>query len=40
MNETRTRSLSYSVWPIESLSEWEFDALLIANLENAPKIQA
>ncbi|GIW55117.1 MAG: transcriptional regulator [Nitrospiraceae bacterium] len=32
--------LSYPVWPIESLSEWEFDALLIADLENAKTIQA
>ncbi|HXF91861.1 MAG TPA: winged helix-turn-helix transcriptional regulator [Nitrospiraceae bacterium] len=37
--DTRT-FLSYPVWPIEFLNEWEFDALLIADLENAKKIQA
>ncbi len=37
--DTRT-FLSYPVWPIEFLNEWEFDALLIADLENVKKIQA
>lgn len=32
--------LSYPVWPIESLTEWEFDRLLIADLENAHRLQA
>ena len=32
--------LSYPVWPIDSLSSWEFDALLIADLQEAKKVQA
>src|SRR5260370_23172938 len=32
--------LSYPLWPIEALPDWEFDAVLIADLEDAKKIQA
>jgi len=32
--------LSYPVRPIASLSEWEFDGLLIADLERGPQIMA
>ncbi len=32
--------LSYPVWPIEALPEWEFDAVLVADLKEAKKIQA
>jgi DNA-binding MarR family transcriptional regulator len=32
--------LSYPLWPIEALPNWEFDAVLIADLEEAMKIQA
>jgi DNA-binding Lrp family transcriptional regulator len=32
--------LSYPLWPIEALPNWEFDAVLIADLEEAKKIQA
>src|SRR5437870_6345940 len=32
--------LSYPLWPIEELSNWEFDAVLIADLEDAKNIQA
>jgi len=31
--------LSYSVWPIEALSGWTYDALLVADIEDAKKIQ-
>jgi DNA-binding MarR family transcriptional regulator len=32
--------LSYPVWPLETLKNWDFDALLIADLEDAKRIQA
>ena len=32
--------LSYPVWPVEALPKWEFDAVLIADLEVATKILA
>jgi DNA-binding Lrp family transcriptional regulator len=32
--------LSYPLWPIEALPNWEFDTVLIADLEDAKKIQA
>ena len=32
--------LSYPLWPIEELSNWEFDFVLIADLEEAKKVQA
>lgn len=32
--------LSYPVWPIDALSNWEFDALLIADLQETKQIQA
>lgn len=32
--------LSYPIWPIDALSNWEFDALLIAELQEAKQIQA
>ncbi|MGQ0810058.1 MAG: winged helix-turn-helix transcriptional regulator [Nitrospiraceae bacterium] len=32
--------LSYPVWPIEALAQWEFDALLLADLNNVKKTQA
>ena len=32
--------LSYPVWPIEALSGWTYDALLVADIEDAKKIQA
>ena len=32
--------LSYPLWPIEALPNWDFDAVLIADLEEAKKIQA
>ena len=32
--------LSYPLWPIEALPNWEFDAVLIADLEEAKKVQA
>jgi len=32
--------LSYPLWPMESVSNWEFDALLIADLQEANKVQA
>jgi DNA-binding MarR family transcriptional regulator len=31
--------LSYPLWPIEELSNWEFDFVLIADLEGAKKAQ-
>jgi DNA-binding Lrp family transcriptional regulator len=31
--------LSYPVWPIEALSGWTYDALLVADIEVAKKIQ-
>ena len=31
--------LSYPVWPIEALSGWTYDALLVADIEDAKKIQ-
>jgi hypothetical protein len=32
--------LSYPLWPVQSLSEWSYDALLIADLADAKTIQA
>jgi len=32
--------LSYPLWPIEALPNWEFDAVLITDLKEAKKIQA
>src|SRR3989475_11230625 len=32
--------LSYPLWPIEALPNWEFDAVLIADLEEAKRVQA
>lgn len=32
--------LSYPIWPIEALPSWEFDAVLIADLEDTAKSQA
>jgi DNA-binding Lrp family transcriptional regulator len=32
--------LSYPLWPIEELSNWEFDFVLVADLEEAKKAQA
>jgi len=32
--------LSYPLWPVETLPSWEFDAVLIADLEEAKKLQA
>ena len=32
--------LSYPLWPIEDLPNWEFDAVLIADLEESKKVQA
>ena len=32
--------LSYPVWPVDALSHWEFDALLIADLQEAKQILA
>lgn len=32
--------LSYPVWPLEVLPKWEFDAVVIADLEGAAKIRA
>jgi DNA-binding MarR family transcriptional regulator len=32
--------LSYPVWPAVSLGKWEYDGLLIADLEHGPQIQA
>lgn len=31
--------LSYPIWTVEALPNWEFDAVLIADLENATKIR-
>jgi hypothetical protein len=31
--------LSYPVWPIETLSKWAYDAVLVADIEEARKIQ-
>lgn len=36
----RRTFLSYPVWPIESLAEWDFDRVLIADIENAPKLRS
>ena len=32
--------LSYPLWPIESVSNWQFDALLITDIQEAKQIQA
>ena len=32
--------LSYPLWPIEELTTWDFDFVLIADLEEAKKVQA
>jgi hypothetical protein len=32
--------LSYPLWPVETLSRWDFDTVLITDLERAKKIQA
>nr|MBI3612708.1 winged helix-turn-helix transcriptional regulator [Nitrospirota bacterium] len=32
--------LSYPIWPVEALPKWEFDAVLIADLEGVAKIRA
>ena len=32
--------LSYPLWPVEALPNWEFDTVLIADLEESKKIQA
>jgi len=32
--------LSYPLWPVEALSNWNYDALLIADLKETKKIQA
>ncbi len=32
--------LSYPVWPLDALSKWEFDAVLIADLEDTAKSRA
>lgn len=31
--------LSYPVWPIEAVPNWEFDAVLIADLEDTKKVE-
>lgn len=36
----RRTFLSYPVWPVEALHEWEFDALVIAELERAKQLRA
>src|SRR5439155_20682721 len=32
--------LSYPLWPIEALPNWEFDTVLVADLEEAKKVQS
>lgn len=32
--------LSYPIWPIDALSNWEYDALLIADLQEVKRVQA
>jgi DNA-binding Lrp family transcriptional regulator len=32
--------LSYPLWPVETLHNWEFDVVLIADLEEVKKLQA
>jgi DNA-binding Lrp family transcriptional regulator len=32
--------LSYPLWPVETLPNWEFDTVLIADLEEAKELQA
>ena len=32
--------LSYPLWPVEALPNWEFDTVLIADLDEAKKVQA
>src|SRR6266545_2692541 len=32
--------LSYPVWPVEALSGWTYDAVLVAEIEDTKKIQA
>lgn len=32
--------LSYPLWPVETLSNWEFDTVLIADLDEVKKLQA
>lgn len=32
--------LSYPVWPLDTLANWDFDALLVADLSRGKKIQA
>lgn len=32
--------LSYPIWPVEALPKWEFDAVLIADLDGVAKIRA
>ena len=32
--------LSYPLWPIEALPNWDFDTVLIADLEQAKRVQA
>ena len=32
--------LSYPLWPIEALPNWDFDTVLIADLEEAKRVQA
>jgi DNA-binding Lrp family transcriptional regulator len=32
--------LSYPLWPLEALPNWEFDAVLITDLQEAKKVQA
>ncbi len=36
----RRAFLSYPVWPVETLREWEFDALVIAELEGVKHLRA
>lgn len=37
---TKGTFLSYPLWPIEELSKWEFDFVLIADLEEGKKLQS
>jgi len=32
--------LSYPLWPIEALPNWDFDTVLIADLEEVKRVQA
>ena len=32
--------LSYPVWPLDTLANWDFDALLVADLNKGKKIHA